>query len=76
MTDYRRCRIPGGTCFFTVALAERRLALLTEHVDALRTAFRAVLARHPARIPVMVVLPEHLHCIGELPDGDSDFSTR
>jgi len=25
---------------------------------------------------VVVVLPEHLHCILTLPDGDSDFSIR
>ena len=27
-------------------------------------------------IDSIVVLPEHLHCIWTLPDGDSDFSTR
>ncbi len=24
----------------------------------------------------MVLLPEHLHCVWSLPDGDTDFSTR
>ena len=40
MTDYRRNFIAGGSFFFSVNLAERRLSLLTEHIDELRTAFR------------------------------------
>jgi putative transposase len=32
MTDYRRCRLPGGTYFFTVNLANRHKALLTENI--------------------------------------------
>jgi putative transposase len=39
MTDYRRNFIAGGSFFFTVNLAERRLRLLTEHIDELRKAF-------------------------------------
>jgi putative transposase len=76
MTDYRRCRLPGATYFFTVNLADRRQALLTEHIDALRAAFREVLRSHPVKIHAIVVLPEHLHCLWELPAGDSDYSTR
>lgn len=33
MTGYRRNFIAGGSFFFTVNLAERRLQLLTEHVE-------------------------------------------
>ena len=47
MTDYRLCRIAGGTYFFTVNLAERNRTLLVEHVDVLREAFRAVKQAHP-----------------------------
>jgi hypothetical protein len=39
MTDYRRNFIAGGSFFFTVNLADRRLSLLTECIDDLRTAF-------------------------------------
>lgn len=38
MPRYIRASIPGGTFFFTPALLERR-RLLTEHIDALRSAF-------------------------------------
>ena len=50
MTAYRRCRLPGRTFFFTVNLADRRKALLTEHIDSLRGAFREVLSAHPFEI--------------------------
>ena len=76
MTAYRRNFIPGGCFFFTVNLADRRLRLLTEHVDALRSAFSETHQRHPFTIDAIVVLPDHLHAVWTLPDGDRDFATR
>ena len=76
MTGYRRNFIAGGSFFFTVNLAERRLQLLTEHVDELRNAFRKVRERHPFTIDAMVVLHDHLHAVWTLPEGDADFATR
>ena len=76
MTAYRRCRLPGGTYFFTVNLADRHRPLLTENIDILRSAFRAVLHEHPFKIQAIVVLPEHIHCLWELPAGDCDYSMR
>jgi putative transposase len=77
MRTYRRLRLPGGTYFFTLTLAERRgNDLLVRHVDALRAAFRATLADHPAKVEAIVILPEHLHCLWRLPPGDDDFPTR
>lgn len=77
MTDYRRTRVAGGTWFFTLGLAERRGAgLLVERIDALGAAFRGVRARHPFHMDAVVVLPDHLHCVWSLPDGDTDYSTR
>lgn len=76
MTGYRRNFIAGGAFFFTVNLAERRLALLTTHIDKLRAAFREIRARHPFTIEAIVVLPDHLHAVWRLPEGDADFATR
>jgi len=76
MTAYRRNFIPGGCFFFTVNLADRRLRLLTEHVDALRSAFRETRQRHPFTIDAMVVLPDHLHAVWTMPEDDRDFPTR
>jgi putative transposase len=76
MTDYRRNFISGGTYFFTVTLADRRLRLLTEHIEALRTAFRETRRNHFFTIEAMVVLPDHLHAIWTLPTDDANFATR
>ena len=76
MTAYRRNFIPGGCFFFTVNLADRRLRLLTEHVETLRLAFRETHRRHPFTIDAVVVLPDHLHAVWTLPKGDRDFATR
>jgi putative transposase len=76
MIRYRRNFVSGGSFFFTVNLAERRLRLLTDHVGALRAAFRDTRTRHPFTIEAIVVLPDHLHAIWTLPEGDADFATR
>ena len=77
MPDYRRAWHPGGTYFFTVNLLQRHgNDLLTQHVDVLREVVRSVRKRHPFRIHGWVVLPDHLHCVIELPPQDADFATR
>ena len=77
MTEYRRARIPEATYFFTVNCAERKgNGILTESIDALRSAFRKVKNDHIFEINAIVILPEHLHCIWTLPKNNRDFSTR
>src|SRR3984893_1000984 len=76
MTNYRRNFVAGGSYFFTVNLADRRLRLLTDHIEALRAAFRYARNRHPFTVEATVVLPEHLHAIWTLPDVDADFALR
>ena len=73
---YRRALIPGSTYFFTVALADRKSILLIEQADRLREATRIIKLRHPFEIVAMVVLPDHLHAIWQLPPGDADYPTR
>ena len=76
MTAYRRNFIPGGSFFFTVNLADRRLSLLTEHLGILRDAVREIRRRRPFNIDAMVVLPDHIHAVWTMPEGDADFATR
>jgi len=76
MTFYRRNLVPGGTFFFTVNLAERKRSLLTERLASLRLAFRQTRQRHPFSIDAIVVLPDHLHAIWTMPEGDADYATR
>ena len=76
MPDYRRNRVPGATFFFTVNLLDRRSGLLVAEIDRLRDAVRSVRARAHFRIDAGVVLPDHLHCLWTLPQGDADFPGR
>lgn len=76
MANYRRLRAKGGTYFFTVNLADRSSRALVTHVDELRAAFAIVGQRRPFSIDAVVVLPELLHTVWTLPEGDCDFSTR
>jgi putative transposase len=76
MTNYRRNFVPGASYFYTVNLADRQSRLLTEQIGSLRGAFRYTRARHPFAIEAIVVLPDHLHAIWTLPDGDADFALR
>lgn len=76
MSNYRRAAVPGAAYFFTVALADRRSRVLVEHADALRAAFVATALEHPVWVDAMVVLPDHLHAVWHLPDGDADFPVR
>ncbi|WP_235917236.1 REP-associated tyrosine transposase [Maritimibacter harenae] len=76
MSSYRRVSLSGGTFFFTVNLAERGSHLLVERIADLRTAYGAVQAELPFRTDAIVVMPDHIHAVWTLLDGDSDFSTR
>ncbi len=73
MSNYRRHYIPGGTWFFTVNLQNRQSDLLTRHIDSLRAATLTVKRAKPFTINAWVILPEHMHCIWTLPEGDSAF---
>ncbi len=76
MSSYIRPRQPGASIFFTVALADRGARTLVDQVEALRQAVRATKAERPFRIDAWVVLPDHMHCVWTLPEGDADFSVR
>ena len=77
MPNYRRVWIPGGCYFFTVNLFKRENnPLLTRHIDLLRHSVRRVRQRHPFIIHAWAVLPDHLHCVIELPQNDSDYALR
>jgi putative transposase len=73
---YRRANITGGTYFFTVNLADRDRALLTEHANTLRQVMREVQRSHPFHVDAIVILPEHLHTLWTLPSEDCDYPTR
>jgi putative transposase len=76
MSQYRRAKIENGIFFFTLCLEDRRSDLLVRRIDRLRRIYGSVQRRLPFETIAICVLPEHLHAIWSLPEGDVDFSTR
>jgi len=77
MSEYRRVFQPGGCYFFTVVTHERRSWLTEEKaLNRLGQAFRRAMESRPFVMDAVVVLPDHLHCIWQLPEGDHDFPER
>jgi len=77
MPEYRRKRVEGGTYFITVVTYERaRIFDSTESVQLLREVVKHVRGERPFELLGAVVLPDHLHWLIKLPDGDTDYSSR
>ncbi|OGT58807.1 MAG: hypothetical protein A3F14_04260 [Gammaproteobacteria bacterium RIFCSPHIGHO2_12_FULL_43_28] len=76
MVHYRRLRICGGCYFFTIALKNRKLKILTQYARLLHESWHIVKNRHPFETISYVILPDHLHFIWQMPEHDYDFSTR
>ncbi|RBP83236.1 transposase [Marinomonas rhizomae] len=76
MPNYIRSKKRGGTFFFTVNLQNRQSSVLINHIDLLRESVSYVLKRRPFHIVAWVVLPDHIHAVWTLPEGDNDYSRR
>ena len=77
MPEYRRARIEGGTYFFTLVTYDRqKLFHMSEARAILHSAFANVQRRYPFDLHAICLLPDHLHCIWILPDGDVNYSLR
>ena len=76
MPRYIRAKAKSSIFFFTVVLAQRPSNLLFDEIDRLRRIYQNVQRRHPFETVAICVLPDHIHALWELPEDDSDFSTR
>jgi REP element-mobilizing transposase RayT len=77
MTDYRRVFVAGGCYFFALVTQDRRpLFADADKVARLREGFRRVKAAHPFEIDAAVILPDPLHPVWRLPEGDMDYPLR
>ncbi len=76
MPNYHRFR-EGSAYFFTVVTYDR-LPILTTEVSRklLHTAWQIVAERFPFTTTAICLLPEHIHCIWVLPEGDQNYSVR
>ncbi|UZD90023.1 REP-associated tyrosine transposase [Cognatishimia activa] len=76
MSNYIRPKVPGATVFCTVVLAQRGSALLVDYIDLLREAVAETKSNRPFQFDAWVVLPDHMHFVLTLPEGDSDLGAR
>ncbi|MEG3971792.1 transposase [Microcoleus sp. T2B6] len=77
MSNYRRAFVPGGTYFF-VLNTYKRIPWLSSDIGraGLRKSIMRVQKLYPFTIDAIVLLPDHLHMILTLPDGDSKYPIR
>lgn len=74
---YRRAQISGGTYFLTLVTHNRQEIFNSpDRIALLRESFKQVKERHPFTIDAIVILPDHLHCLVTLPEGDADYPKR
>ena len=66
--------IQGGTYFFTV-VTYHRLQILTDEKarPILKNAWLDVIKRFPFTQVAVCLLPEHIHCVWTLPEGESEL---
>lgn len=77
MPHYRRARQKNGQYFFTVVTGNRNPVLVHEPIrQALREAIQQVREDLPFAIDAWVLLPNHMHCIWTLPEGDNGYGKR
>jgi len=76
MVLYRRAQCKGGTFALTFTLNDRGSNLLVEHFDLFKSSYLWVKQNRPFETVAIVVLPDHVHLIWNLPLDDADYSTR
>ena len=77
MPNYHRSRVEGGIYFFTV-VTYGRLPIFSDGRarDILNEVWLNTCSRFPFETIAVCLLPDHLHCIWKLPEGDADYSKR
>jgi putative transposase len=77
MPNYHRVFVEGATYFFTVVTFNRLPLLTTDEGRAiLHDAWLEVQGRFPFRTVAVCLLPEHLHCIWSLTEGEAGYPLR
>lgn len=74
---YRRVFLPGASYFFTL-IVHQRAPLFSDAIaiDLFTRAVRKVQSERPFTLEAQVILPDHVHLLWTLPEGDTDYPTR
>ena len=81
---YTNAKLPEGTRRTHVFLYGRNVPTrsyslprtIKERVTRLRGSIDKVRISYPYSVEAWVLLPDHMHCIWRIPEGDSDYSIR
>jgi putative transposase len=65
-----------GTFFFTVMLERDAPVSLISELSVLRAVYAETLSSSPFETLAIVILPDHLHAIWRLPQGDLNYALR
>ncbi len=76
MPNYRRLYVPGGTYAFVVTLQDRRQDYLVRFIDDFWQSYSLIQKELPFETLAITIMPDHLHTVWRLPEGEDDFSTR
>jgi REP element-mobilizing transposase RayT len=82
ISPHQKCQIIKGRgkatlVFFTLVTYQRRPILcLEESRSVLREVIGIVCGANPFSIEAWVLLPDHMHCMWRLLEGDTDYSLR
>ena len=77
MPQYIRSYTEGAAYFFTLVSYNRRQILCNEDfLQALRNSIKLIQQQYPFEIIAWVQLPDHLHCIWQMPENDAGYSMR
>jgi putative transposase len=75
--QYRRSQQAGSCYFFTLVTYQRQnILLLPDNIERLRVAFKREREKYPFTLDAIVILPDHLHALWRMPEGDKDYSAR
>jgi len=77
MPEYRRSRVPVGTYFFTLVTYNcRPLFASKSNCHLLVNVWNDVRSSHTFESVAACILPDHIHAIWTLPEGDDDYPMR
>lgn len=77
MPNYLRLRSEAATYFFTLVTHKRCPFLIEPWArECLHFAWQETRTRYPFDLLAVCLLPDHLHTLWTLPEGDSDFPKR